>query len=66
MMGINAELLQCFINFLIKYLAKELHKPIIRKFKKKKVHSLFITNIWGIDLGDMQFINTFSQVFIFL
>ena len=27
-------------------LAEELHKPIIRKFKKRKVHSTFMDNIW--------------------
>ena len=27
-------------------LAEELHKPIIRKFKKRKLHSNFIGNIW--------------------
>ena len=34
-------------------LAEELHKPVIRKFKKRKVHSPFIDNIWGADLADM-------------
>ena len=34
-------------------LANELHKPIIRKFKKRKVYSPFRDNIWGVDLGDM-------------
>ena len=27
-------------------LAEELHKPIIRKFKKRKVYSTFKDNIW--------------------
>ena len=35
-------------------LADELHKPIIRKFDKRKVHSQFKDNIWGVDLADMQ------------
>ena len=35
-------------------LAEELHKLIIRKFKKGKVHSTFKNNIWGADLADMQ------------
>ena len=35
-------------------LADELHKPIIRKFNKRKVYSQFKDNIWGIDLADMQ------------
>ena len=39
-----------------KHLANELHKPIIRKFKKRKVHSSFKDNIWGVDLADMQLI----------
>ena len=30
-------------------LANELHKPIIRKFKKRKVYSPFKKNIWGVD-----------------
>ena len=29
-------------------LANEFHKPIIRKFKKRKVYSSFKDNIWGI------------------
>ena len=35
-------------------LAHELHKPIIRKFNKRKVYSQFKDNIWGVDLADMQ------------
>ena len=35
-------------------LANELHKPIIRKFEKRKVYSTFKDNIWGVDLADMQ------------
>ena len=35
-------------------LAGELHKPIINKFNKTKVYSLFKNNIWGVDLADMQ------------
>ena len=34
-------------------LANELHKPIIRKFKKRKVYSGFKDNIWGVNLADM-------------
>ena len=36
------------------HLANELHKPIIKKFKKRKVNSSFKYNIWGVDLADMQ------------
>ena len=35
-------------------LADELHKPIIRKFNKRKVYSQFKYNIWGVDLADTQ------------
>ena len=45
-----------------KELAEELYKPIIRKFKKRKVHSSFIDNIWGADLADMQLISKFNEL----
>ena len=35
-------------------LAKALHKPIIRKFKKMKVYSALRDNVWAADLADMQ------------
>ena len=35
-------------------LANELHKPIIRKLKKRKVYSSSRDNIRGVDLADMQ------------
>ena len=35
-------------------LADEGHKPIIRKFNKRKVYLQFKDNIWGVDLADMQ------------
>ena len=34
--------------------ADELHKPVIRKFNKRKVYSQFKDNVWGVDLADMQ------------
>ena len=37
-----------------KTLAEELHKPVIKKFNKRKVYSQFKDNIWGVDLADMQ------------
>ena len=47
-------------------LAEELHKPIIRKFKKRKVYSAFKDNIWASDLADMQLISKFDKGFKFL
>ena len=35
-------------------LANELHRQIIKKFKKTKVYSSFRDNTWGADLADMQ------------
>ena len=49
-----------------KELAKELHKPIIRKFNKRKVHSTFIDNVCDTDLADMQLISKFNKIFKFL
>ena len=47
-------------------LAEELHKPIIRKFKKRNVHSAFKDNIWGANLADMQLIIKFNKGVRFL
>ena len=35
-------------------LADELHKPIIKKFKKRKVYPQFKDNVWVVDLAEMQ------------
>ena len=34
-------------------LAEELHKPVMNKFKKRKVHARFKDNIWAADLAKM-------------
>ena len=44
-----------------KELAKVLHKPVIKKFEKRKVRSTFIDNICGADLADMQFMGKFNK-----
>ena len=46
-------------------LDKELRKPIIKKFRKRKVHSAFIDNIWSADIVDMQLKNNINKGFIF-
>ena len=48
-------------NISNKELAEELHKPIIRKVNKRKVHSSFTDNIWGADLANMQLISKFNK-----
>ena len=42
-------------------LANELHKPIIKKFKKRKVYSSFRDNIWGVDLVDIQSFSRYNK-----
>ena len=81
MMDVKEVLLWWFTTFLIKQtsgssiknekmsdqqLAEELHKPIILKFKKRKVQSPFIDNIWGAGLADMQLIRKFYIRICFL
>ena len=49
-------------------LADEIHKPIIRKLKKRKVYSAFKANIWGaiFDLADMQLLSKYNKGIRFL
>ena len=79
-MDVEEILLQSFVIILIKRqlkgvieknmsnkeLAEKLHKTIIRKFEKRKVHSPFIDNIWGADLADMQLLSKFNKGIRFL
>ena len=34
-------------------LAAQLHKPVIKKFKRKKVESRFKNKIWAVDIAEM-------------
>ena len=43
-----------FVKDSFSILTNELHKPIIKKFDKRRVYSQFKDNIWGVDLADMQ------------
>ena len=47
-------------------LAEELHKPIIKKIEKRKVHAAFKDNIWGADLADMQLLSRYNKGIRFL
>ena len=47
-------------------LANELHKPIIRKFEKRRVYSTFKDKIWGVDLADMQLLSKYNKGIRFL
>ena len=47
-------------------LADELHKPVIKKIKKRKVYSSFRDNIWGVHLPDMQSLSKFNNGYKYL
>ena len=42
-------------------LANKLHKPIIRKFKRRKVYASYKNNIWSCDLADMQLLSKYNK-----
>ena len=42
-------------------LANELDKQIIKKFKRRKVYSLFRDNIWGVDSANMQSLSKYNK-----
>ena len=42
--------------------ANEVHRQIIRKFKRRKVYSSFRGNIWSVSLADMQSLNEYNRV----
>ena len=43
------------------HLASELHRQIIRKFKRRIVYSSFRDNIWGVDVADMQSFSKYNK-----
>ena len=47
-------------------LAEELHKPITRKSKKRRVYALYRDVTWAADLADMQLVGKFNRGFRFL
>ena len=47
-------------------LAEELHKPIVRNFKKITVYSGFKDNIWGADMQLIKDLDFYCVLLIFL
>ena len=47
-------------------IAEELHKSIIKNFKRRKVYSSFKDNICGVDLTDMQLIIKYNKGITYL
>ena len=41
-------------------LAQELHKPVIKKFKRRKVYARFNDNIWAADLPEVRSLSSFN------
>ena len=42
-------------------LAQKLHKPAIRKFKRRKVYSRFEGNVWAGDLAKIRSLSSKNQ-----
>ena len=42
-------------------LANELHKSIIKNFKKRKIYSSFRDNIWDVDLADVKLLSKYNK-----
>ena len=42
-------------------LSDELHKPVIKKFKRQKVYSRFIGNIWPVDLAETKSLSSKNE-----
>ena len=42
-------------------LANELHRQIIKEFKKRKVFSSLKDNSWGVDLADVQSLSKYNK-----
>ena len=42
-------------------LAKELQKPIIKNFKRRKAYSSYKDNVWSADLADMTLFGKFNK-----
>ena len=43
-----------------------MHKPIMSKFKTRKVYSFIRDKIWGADLSDMQLVSKYNKEIRFL
>ena len=68
MMDIKVDLLKLYVDLFNKNTSgrgiqsKNIsNKPIIRKLKKRKVHSSCTENIWGADLANMQLVSKFNK-----
>ena len=42
-------------------LADELHKSILKKFKRRNMYSSYLGNIWGVDLADFHALSKYNK-----
>ena len=42
-------------------LAVELHKPVTKKIKRRKVYTRFKDNIWAADLAEMEWLSSKNE-----
>ena len=42
-------------------LAEELHTPVIKKFKRRKLYARFKDNIWATDLAEMESLSSMNK-----
>ena len=47
-------------------IANELHKPIIRKFKRRRYYSSLRYSIWGVDLAYIQSLSKYNRGITYL
>ena len=47
-------------------LVEELHKPIIKKVKRRRVYTRFKGNIWAVDLAEMESSSTNNKIVKYL
>ena len=47
-------------------LAEELHKPVIKKFKRRKVYARFKDNIWASDLAEIGSLSSKNKNVVYL
>ena len=48
------------------HLAEELHKPVIKKFKRRKVYERFKGNIWAANLAERESLSSKNKKFKYL
>ena len=47
-------------------LVEELHKPIIKKVKRRRVYTRFKGNVWAVDLAEMESLSTNNKIVKYL